>query len=116
MNREGYCGKMNELLESAYKVLQKDPTNRVKRKTAALIRKSDITGDITKKLIPSALVKSTLYGLPKIHKENVPPCPTVNCIGTPTYLLVQHLARLVGPLVGLMEHHIKKSESFMQKL
>jgi hypothetical protein len=34
----------------------------------------------------------------------------------PTYLLVKHLAGLVGPLVGLTEHHIKNSASFIQKL
>jgi hypothetical protein len=29
---------------------------------------------------------------------------------------VQHLAGSVGPLLGLMEHHIKNSVSFVQKL
>jgi hypothetical protein len=57
MNIEDYRGKMNELLnEPTYKVLQKDPTNRVEWKTAALIRKPDTTGDVAKKLIPSASV------------------------------------------------------------
>jgi hypothetical protein len=116
MNTRYYRGKMNELLnEPTYNLLQ-DPTNWVERKTAALIRESDITGDVTKKLVPSASVPPRLYSLPKIHKEKVPLCPVVNCIGSPTYLLAQHIIRDVGLLVGLSEHHIKISASFIQKL
>jgi hypothetical protein len=104
MNTEDYRGKMNELFnEPTYKVLQKEPTNRVETKTAALIRKLDITEDAAKKLITNASVPPRLNGFPKIRKENFPLEPIANCIDSPTYLLAQHLARFVGPLLGLTE-------------
>jgi hypothetical protein len=84
------------------------------RKTASLIGKSDIARDITKKLIPTALVPPRLFGLPKIHKENVLLRPAVNCTVSPTCLLVQHLARLGSPPAELKEHLIKNSASFSE--
>jgi hypothetical protein len=117
MNTIDYSKKMKELLnEPSYKILHKDPTSKIERKTAILIRKSGIPDDIIKKIIPTSSVPPRLYGLPKIHKDNVPLRPIVNCIGSSTYLLAKHLAGLVGPLVGLTEHHIRNSASFIEKL
>jgi hypothetical protein len=98
---------MKELLnEPAQKVIHMDPTNRMEKETAALIRKSEISGD-TRKIIPGASIPPTLYGLPKIQKDNVALRPIVKCIAFSTYILAKHLAGLVGPRVGLTEHHIK---------
>jgi hypothetical protein len=99
-----------------YKVLQKDLTNKIERKTATLSRKLEISGGIAKKLITSAPVPPRLYGLPKIRNENVMLKPIVKCIGSSTYLLVKHLVGLLGPRVGLREHHVKNLVSFIQKL
>jgi hypothetical protein len=61
MNTVDYSKKMKELLnEPAYKILHKDPTSKIERKTATLIRKSGIPDDIIKKIIPTASVPPRL--------------------------------------------------------
>jgi hypothetical protein len=69
--------------------LTMDPTNKIKRQTTSLINKSDIPEEVAKKLIPHASAPPWLYGLPKIHKKDVPLRPIVNCIASPTYALAK---------------------------
>jgi hypothetical protein len=57
-----------------------------------------------------------MYGLPKIHKEDVPLRPIVNCIASPTYDLAKYLAGLLNPLVGQLNCHIRNSQAFVQEL
>jgi hypothetical protein len=93
-----------------------DLTNKIQRQTTSLIKKSDIPEQVTKKLIPHALAPPRLYGLPKIHKKYVPLRLIVHCIASPTYALAKYLAGLLSPFVGQSNHHIKNSETFVQKL
>jgi hypothetical protein len=93
-----------------------DPTNKIERPTTSLIKKSDIPEEDVKKLNPHASVPPRLYGLPKIHKEDVPLRLIVNCIVSPTHALAKHLTGLLSPFVGASVHHIKNSEAFVQKL
>jgi hypothetical protein len=117
MNVEDYCEKMKELLnEQTYEVLQKDLTNDIERKTAALIRKSDTAGDVTKRLISNASFPHRLYGLWRIYLETVLLRFIMNFCSSPAYLLAQHFPGLVGPFIGHMEYHIKTSVPIMQKL
>ena len=53
-----------------------------------------------------------MYGLPKIHKPDVPLRPIVSFYSSPTYLLSKHLCRLLSPLVGNTPTHIKNSSDF----
>jgi hypothetical protein len=106
MNSKDYSRKMNELPNEQTYVFQKDPKNNIERKTATLIRKSQISQDIAK-IIPSASVSPRIYGLLKTHKDNILLIPIVNCTGSATYFLAKHRAGLMGPLVRCTEHHIK---------
>jgi hypothetical protein len=93
-----------------------DPTTRIERKTASLIKKSDIPEEVAKKVIPQASVPPRLYGLPKIHKKHMPLRLIVNCIASPTYLVAKHLTGLLSLFVRQTDHHIKNSKAFIQKL
>jgi hypothetical protein len=93
-----------------------DLTTRIERQTASLIKKPDFPEKVAKKLITHALVPPRLYGLPKIHKKDVPLRPIVNCIASPMYLLMKHLTGLLSPFVKQTAHHIKNSKAFIQKL
>ena len=53
-----------------------------------------------------------LYGLPKIHKPNVPLRPIVSFINSPTYHLSKHLVDILSPLVGNSESNVKNSTQF----
>jgi hypothetical protein len=84
MNTEDYHGRMNELFsEPTYKVFQKHPIRKVEKTSTVLIEKPNITRNIAKKLIPSALLPPRFYGLPKIHKENAEVCSKLHWL---TYL------------------------------
>jgi hypothetical protein len=67
-------------------------------------------------LRPSATVCPKFYGLPKIHKPNVPLRPIVASIGSPTYALAKYLAEILKPVVGKTEHHVVNSKEFVTKM
>ena len=48
-----------------------------------------------------------LYGLPKIHKDNVPLHPIISEIGTATYSLAKHLSLLFQPYIGQTETYVR---------
>ena len=52
------------------------------------------------------------YGLPKVHKPNVPLRPIASFVGSPTYQLSKHLVFLLAPLVGKTPAHVKNSIDF----
>ena len=41
---------------------------------------------------------SRIYGLPKIHKPQVPLRPIVSCIGAPSYKLLKYIESITSPL------------------
>lgn len=49
---------------------------------------------------PTIVQPPKLYGLPKVHKPNVPLRPIVSQIDSPTYDLAKHVASVLQPLVG----------------
>ena len=57
-----------------------------------------------------------MYGLPKIHKANVPLCPIVASRGRFAYNASSGLTDILGPLVGKSERHIKNSGDFVDKI
>ena len=57
-----------------------------------------------------------LYGLQKIHKDNVPLRPIVSFIGSTTYQLSNHLSYILAPMVRKTENQIEIHMSGLQKL
>ena len=72
--------------------------------------------DHSPRLYPTAEDVPKFYGLPKIHKNEVPLRPIVSSIGSITYEAAKDLAVVIVPLVGKTEHHIKNSTDFVQKI
>ena len=58
---------------------------------------------------------ASFYGLPKIHKENVPLRPIMSAIGSPTYELSKYLANILSPLQN-NKYTVKNSASFVEKI
>ena len=65
-------------------------------------------------LRPSATVCPKFYGLPKIHKPDVPLRPIVASQGSPTYNLAKYLAG--KSFVGKSEHYVVNSKKFITKI
>ena len=61
--------------------------------------KSQINSSLYRFLHSTDATSANFYGLPKIHKLNVPLRPITNCIGSPTCNLSKHLVTLLSPLL-----------------
>ena len=57
-----------------------------------------------------------IYGLPKIHKEGIPLRPIVSVIGSPTHRLARELVRILSPLEGTTDSHVKNSTDFVNRI
>jgi hypothetical protein len=98
-----YKDKLNALLESrVYEPLPKDPAAKIERKVLKLIykHKTALQTDLKTKLTPYNSKPPHLYGLPKVHKCDIPLRPVVSSIDSPCYALVGFLHKILSPLVG----------------
>ena len=106
MDRNEYDRKMQEMLgdDQTYKKLKKDPAPALERKMNALLLSMNKKGSIPDKLYEmlrsSAGRNPLMYGLPKVHKPNIPMRPIVSFVQSPTYQLSKHLSDLLSSLVG----------------
>ena len=55
-----------------------------------------------------------MYGLPKIHKPNLPLRPILSFVGSATYELSKFLKNILSPLVGNIVHKVKNSAEFVE--
>ena len=58
---------------------------------------------------------ATFYGLPKIHKPDVPLRPITSSINCPTYQVSRYLASILSPLQN-NKYTVKNSSDFVEKL
>ena len=120
MDKGKYDEKMASLLDDqkTYEKLDKDPTPTLERKMNAMLLRMKKAGSISDRLYDrlrcSAGRLPLLYGLPKVHKPEVPLRPIVSFVHSPTYQLSKHLAKLLSPLVGNSPSHVRNSHSFCQ--
>ena len=102
--------------EKTYKKLKRDPAPALERRMNALLlnlnRKGAIPQKLYERLRSSAGQNPLLYGLPKIHKPNVPLRPIVSFVQSPTYQLSKHISDLLSPLVGLSPSAVRNSKEF----
>ncbi|XP_072037195.1 uncharacterized protein [Amphiura filiformis] len=112
---------MNKLLSEGdtYQVMKKDPILSLERKIGKAISELKEQNKVDKKkashLTPKHTVSPRIYGLPKIHKENMPLRPIVSSINSPCYNLAKHLADILTPLSGKGTSYIKNSQHFVEK-
>ena len=95
MNRTDYDENVKEILStSTYRKLKNDPTASTERKVTKHLlglRKSEsLSANLYRRLHPSASTCPKFYGLPKIHKPDVPLRPIVASRGSPTYSITWH--------------------------
>ena len=57
-----------------------------------------------------------IYGLPKLHKKNIPLRPIISCIQSPFNLLSKFLKNILSNIAYKNEYYIKDSFHFKQKL
>ncbi|GJQ72696.1 hypothetical protein Trydic_g1353 [Trypoxylus dichotomus] len=105
------------LLEPSTQVTrQRDPTSSVLRETNKLVRASSFPDEVKKQVTVTEALPPRLYGLPKIHKQDIPLRPIVSAIGAPTYLLAKHLTTLLQPYISGKPSYIRDTAYFVEKL
>ena len=118
MDKVEYEDKITGMLSdvNTYKSIPKDPAPALERRLNSFLLSLRRSGALSEqtyyKLRSSASKTPQLYGLPKIHKPDVPLRPIVSFITSPTYHLSKHLVAILSPLVGLTSSHVGNSHEF----
>ena len=119
-NVEDYRRKVQLLLEndSKFKKLDSNPTSKWVKKLQKLVREyKDILGpDLYRKICPTGARAGVMYGLPKIHKNNVPIRPIISAVDTYNYQLARYLERSLKPIIKNQEQIIEDTFDFVNKV
>ena len=67
-------------------------------------------------MYPTGAVTPKFYGLPKIHKRDIPLRPIVSNRSSFNYEVAKELSSILRPLVGSSPHHIKNTDDLVQQL
>ena len=122
MNKSDYIEKANTLLKDTekYQPLDTDPSkttvNRINQKLKHLKDKDKLEETSYNRIRPNDASTAKFYGLPKIHKENIPLRPIVSLPGSPTYELSKYLAMILQPLVKTSPHTINNTNAFLTNI
>jgi hypothetical protein len=90
--------------------------SRIKKKLKSLKDQQKLDNKTYLKIRPSDATTARFYGLPKIHKPNIPLRPIVSLPGSPTYELSKYLASILKPLVATSTHSIKNANTFLDHI
>ena len=118
MNKAAYHGKISEMLDSGtYGKLKKDPTQSFETKITKALKNLEriyeLPTQLYRRLKPTGSKPPLFYGLPKIHKVDIPLRPIVASIGSPSYSLSKYIASMISPLAGKTDSFIKDSAHFV---
>ncbi|XP_076061217.1 uncharacterized protein LOC143036997 [Oratosquilla oratoria] len=122
MDKAEYDQKVLSLLQDyqMYTIILHDPTKKlqmkVERELKELKDKRLITEDVWRKRRPGDSIIPKFYGLPKIHRYNIPLRPIVAFRGSPTYNLASNLSKRLRPLVTNSPHMLLNSEDFLSRI
>ena len=107
MDKHDYREKALSLLNNrnTYSILKSDPTGKTQRGLNAkllLLKKSNITSKATyEKLYSCDGLSPRFYGLPKIHKPEIPLRPIVSFVNSPTYGVSSFFGKILSPVLGI---------------
>ena len=122
MDRQDYIRKSKVLLEisNTYRPIPTDPTNKHKARLISVLKKVKVEigmGEMTyKKMYPTGASSPKSYGLPKIHKKDIPLRSIVSSRGSVRYGVAKELARILKPLVGRAIHHVRNTKEFADQI
>ena len=121
MDRQDYINQANTLLnQNTYRAIPQDPTNTINNKLISILKRvKNQTGldSLTyKSMYPTGHVPPKFYGLPKIHKLDIPLRPIVSSCGSVTYGVAKELAKILKPLLGKSPRHINSTQDFVKQV
>lgn len=122
MSATDYDTKMNNLLndKKTYKQVKMDPTNQLQKKNNELVKlweqKNYISPTVAKKLQIRNAVPPKIYGLPKLHKKDIPLRPIVSGIQSPLEPMSKFLKNILNNIINKNNYYIKDSTDFKNKI
>ena len=116
-----YKLKMHSLLDDhlVYKKLKSDPLKNMQSNFNSRLKDimNSYNCDFLKKFTSRLPSLPYMYGLPKVHKENVPFRPIISTCGSPAYYLSKWAAKQLSPLLGVFsDSHLKHNQDLLDFL
>jgi len=122
LDKNTYIKKMEMLLEdtNTYILIKKDPSISIEKKVNGMIKKWLDNEYITKKemfqLRSSDSLLPKAYGLPKLHKANVPLRLIVSSVNTALYPVAKFLNRILSDSIPHSGYQVKNSFELCEAL
>ena len=122
IDRTEYIQKSKDLLQdtSTYRTIKGDPTSKLKNRLISILKKikaeTGMQDNIYKKMYPTGASPAKFYGLPKIHKKNIPLRPIVSSRGSVSYGVAKELSKIIKPLMGCSIHHVHNSTQLAEEI
>ena len=122
LDKSDYIEKAKQLLNDSttYRRLENDRTTQLANKINKALKELKNANKLTKeehwKMKTGDANIAQFYGLPKVHKENVPLRPIVSLPGTPAYNLSKELWKRVKHLIKGSTYSINNAGQFLDKL
>ncbi|KAM7304973.1 uncharacterized protein ISCGN_014873 [Ixodes scapularis] len=121
LDRDAYEKKIQDLLDSsAYEKLRKDPTSQVQTKLnnilSEIFKKHPDARSLHLRLLCRNGFAPGFYGLPKVHKPNVPLRPIVDFTTSPLRGLSNYLHSTLSPLVGNTATYVRNTGHFVEQV
>ena len=113
LNKSDYLEKMNCILKDESKFQkaekEKDKTIQIEKALWKLLRnlkQNDLIDSTTfERIRPTGTMIPRLYGLPKVHKQNVPLRPILDMCNSPYHATARWLATILEPIRRELVHH-----------
>lgn len=121
MYKQDYITKMEKLLDekTTYKIIREDPTEKLQRMNNNIITELFKNNHISRfeklKMTAHAAAAPELYGLPKLHKENIPLRPISASLKVPCNNLAKHIGSILKNLIS-PTYNIKNSLQLKEKI
>ena len=121
MTRELYINKVNEhIIKANYVNLSEDPTRSYIQKLNSVAKPILKRSAMPDNLKTYALLNNdrvpVMYGMPKIHKKDIPIRPIVSSIGAPFDGIAWILDRILQPLLRLIPPIVLSTKEFIHRL
>lgn len=122
LKKDDYNNKVSLLLSdtNVYEKINKNPINKIITIRDDMIKKWEknnwISKQISLHLRPSTNRIARFYGLPKVHKPNIPCRHITSDIGSPLYNLSSFLRKAIHPILGKTSSYVKNSWEFKNNI
>ena len=121
LNTDTYHDRMKMLIETGpYQLLNNDPRHRLSRKLTerllSLKRRGHLSETVHNKIKPRHKQAPRIYGLPKLHKPEIPLRPIVSCVNTFANDLSAHLTDILSPLTGKSDYTVTNTTHFVSTI